>query len=874
MHTTSLLKSRWGMVAILTALLLLVTLVFAAPPEHAGAQQGVVGAATPNAATDIAATESLQPAVTHYGLISLSIDALGTTAPSGTVQVDKPANATVRKAYLMAATTGLSNYQLAPGEIALAGSPVVWSMEVPSSISSYNYWGDVTAIVKPIVDAAPAGIVDLEISEGDTFRTDGEVLAVIFEDPNQTDDNTIILYFGAQDVDGDTFTIDFGAPIDKADPNLKLDYSLGISFGCQGACGSEPVEQFSYVDVNGTRLTSAAGGQDDGELANGALITVGGIGDSNTNPPDPNAPPNDDPRTDDELYNVIPFVEDGDTQMVVTTRNPSDDDNIFFAALFLGATRSVNTIDVSISLYNNPTGTDRDPYETIIDYFADAIYEASNGAHKLGEVTFHPNGAESDSADVVWVEKCHPSASPAGAGIAGLHVNMCDIFKDGRGAGLDYDFLATENQQKGGGYTLAHEYGHYYYGVYDEYIGVPSYDDKFIFPHSTDDDVENSIMNSQWKALGGDYDWLNFSIEKNFTDANAQERVYDAPAWETLTREVHEDPRDGQRKAVAVRAHYPELDAVAPEGDNDSSIELPDAAARSALNVVWEAATQRPARVTALPFTPQVSSLLGQNLTYPEPLVLLAFVHRQWMVTAMDVTATLTLPDDTTTTISYRDDGVPPDATANDGLYAAIFSPDQSGIYEIQTLFDITANESMLVPTAFMPATGLNGAVPMPEPVVITQSMQLAHNLLVSTSNVVPDDHGDTPGEATPVAANNVPVPGKIETAGDRDVFAVTTPSAGTTFVRVSNLALGMTPRIRVYDADGSTLLFEEELSPVSQTYLARALDGVAPGTTVYVEVTDVARTASGGLYEFSAGAPLGGEAAQGQLLFLPIIRR
>ena len=50
--------------------------------------------------------------------------------------------------------------------------------------------------------------------------------------------------------------------------------SLGISFSYQGCC------QYSMIDANGQRVTTSAGGQDDGEAANGALITVGGLDDS------------------------------------------------------------------------------------------------------------------------------------------------------------------------------------------------------------------------------------------------------------------------------------------------------------------------------------------------------------------------------------------------------------------------------------------------------------------------------------------------------------------------------------------------------------------------------------------------------------------
>jgi hypothetical protein len=278
---------------------------------------------------------SIDPVVTETGFISLSVDGLGTNTPPGTIQVNKPAGATVRSAFMAAASTGEINYQIPNGDVKIDGVGVNWDASAPSSINSWNYWANVTALVKPKIDSSPAGLVDFSIDEVNTFSIDGEILAVIFNDPNQTTSNTIILLFGAQDVTGDTFNIGLAQPLNKSDPNLVLDLSLGISYGWQGS------SQYSTINVNTVRMTSSAGGQDDGAENNGALLTVGGIGDSNANPPDPNALPNGDPRLDDELYSLLPFVNTGDTQITVYTQNPSMDDNIFFGALFLASTTAV-----------------------------------------------------------------------------------------------------------------------------------------------------------------------------------------------------------------------------------------------------------------------------------------------------------------------------------------------------------------------------------------------------------------------------------------------------------------------------------------------------------------------------------------------------
>lgn len=306
---------------------------------------------------------SIVPVVNETGHISLSVDGVGTYRDPGTIQVKKPAGATVRAAYLAAATAGFwyPGWYIPNGLVKIDGVGIKWDIITPSSIHSWNHWANVTSLVKAKIDAAPAGLVDFTISETNSYAIDGEILAVIFDDPDQTTSNTIVLLFGGQDITGDIFNIGLAEPVDKTDPNLILDLSLGISFGYQST------NQRSLVDVNGVRVTSSAGGQDDGASWNGALMTVGGIGDTNANP-DPQAYPSS-PRTDDELYNLLPFVNNGDTKITVYTINPTNDDNIFFAALFLASTTAVvgEGIVLAPMGHTNPLGAVHTATATVQD---------------------------------------------------------------------------------------------------------------------------------------------------------------------------------------------------------------------------------------------------------------------------------------------------------------------------------------------------------------------------------------------------------------------------------------------------------------------------------------------------------------------------
>jgi hypothetical protein len=330
---------------LLTMIIALAFLCVAILPVAAADVAGTAPAARADKASvfpmDISIS-AISPTVSEVGKISWSIDGLGIyPASTGKIQVEKPAGATVKSAYMAAATTGYGGYKLAAGDIKIDGANVVFTKEIANDIGSYNYWGDVKSLVQAKIDAAPAGRVDFTITEGRTDAIDGELLVVIFNDPAQTTDNTVLLMFGAQKKLGDDFNIGLSEPLNLADPKLGLDFSLASTFSYQ-----YNVAQYSTVDVNGVRMTSSAGGADDAAQSyqNGNLFTVGGLDDSTANPVNALHTPAlnlDETRYDDELYTLLPFVKTGDTQIKVHTQNPSNDDNLMFAGLFVRSATAI-----------------------------------------------------------------------------------------------------------------------------------------------------------------------------------------------------------------------------------------------------------------------------------------------------------------------------------------------------------------------------------------------------------------------------------------------------------------------------------------------------------------------------------------------------
>ena len=257
-------------------------------------------------------------------------------------------------------------------------------------------------------------------------------------------------------------------------------------------------------------------------------------------------------------------------------------------------------IDVVISLYNDPSGDD-DPdndtgsedqtaYENIIRWWADAVYEESNGGLRLGKVRIFRNGIYGALADVVWNAAAWPSGAPSGFGVSGRHITFGDVFTDGCGTGCDINFLTRQEE---GGYTLGHEFGHYVLGLYDEYRGNVATNPNIYWPLSGDTAVQDSIMNDQWSAVtstGNDFRWLNHSTSDNYEANTGQGRAYGASGWEVMVREVGDDPKDGNRSTLAQRVRYTALVGREPTAaDNWMVLELPGGRtdARDELEIIW-----------------------------------------------------------------------------------------------------------------------------------------------------------------------------------------------------------------------------------------------------------------------------------------------
>ncbi len=201
----------------------------------------------------------------------------------------------------------------------------------------------VAAKVSPL-----GGITNFAAATG--LPLDGLALVVIYENP-ALPETTIAVFDGAAQMAGDTATFSFAAPLDKTVAGFGARMSLGIGFSYQQGSGhlcgpGSPVSmQHSAIDVNGSRVTTCAGGDDD-TVTGGGLLTVGGVGDFVNNPADPLQKPGDGNPIrvqDDELYDIEPFLSQGDTSLVVKTSQPSNDDILFLSVVQVNAAARVTT---------------------------------------------------------------------------------------------------------------------------------------------------------------------------------------------------------------------------------------------------------------------------------------------------------------------------------------------------------------------------------------------------------------------------------------------------------------------------------------------------------------------------------------------------
>lgn len=264
-----------------------------------------------------------------FGNVAVSSDGWGSTDGNGVISAQVEGGSTVAAAYLYSSNVAGDN--TAPTQVLLDSQQVTNYTNLGTNNTGLTaFRSDVTSIVKSTIESGGGGIYDFAIAEGgDRFSVDGHALVVVYENAALPEASVGILD-GFSNTNGDSTSINFAEGLNVSDPGFFAEMRLGIGFSC--------CNQASDVSVNGNLITQNAGNNDDGELlANGSLITVGGFDDGFS----PFLPSY---AEDSERYNLATsgFLTDGDTSILINTRNPSNDDNIFLAMFYVSGEAGFN----------------------------------------------------------------------------------------------------------------------------------------------------------------------------------------------------------------------------------------------------------------------------------------------------------------------------------------------------------------------------------------------------------------------------------------------------------------------------------------------------------------------------------------------------
>ena len=96
----------------------------------------------------------------------------------------------------------------------------------------------------------------------------------------------------------------------------------------------------------------------------------------------------------------------------------------------LSSTTSISLLDFVISLHKTPSSqAEMDRYRKVLEYFADAVYEATEGKLRVGNIYIYSDYRFASKADILWRNSGWPNSfNSAYDKFEGLHINMFDVF--------------------------------------------------------------------------------------------------------------------------------------------------------------------------------------------------------------------------------------------------------------------------------------------------------------------------------------------------------------------------------------------------------------------------------------------------------------
>ena len=139
---------------------------------------------------------------------------------------------------------------------------------------------------------------------------------------------------------------------------------------------------------------------------------------------------------------------------------------------------TISPINMTIDSFEYMNTASRDAFTEAMRHWSVAVYEMTNGRHRLGRVKIVQGEGNKEFAHVRWLENYHENGKPHAETKAGAYVPYRQEAISPRHAiKMSSEFLGGRNDFTSDqgpidtGYTLAHECGHYVYGLFDEYEG-------------------------------------------------------------------------------------------------------------------------------------------------------------------------------------------------------------------------------------------------------------------------------------------------------------------------------------------------------------------------------------------------------------------
>lgn len=187
--------------------------------------------------------------------------------------------------------------------------------------------------------------------------------------------------------------------------------------------------------------------------------------------------------------------------------------------------------DLSMSVRFDATDTELDDIREKFQQASELLYDATDGQHEFGEIRTCDNSRGGRNADIWLRDDITRSYVPNPIPGLGNPGNQIHLSKQG--------LLVDSNAFADGRHLVVHEFGHYAYGIYDEYVGPDGEAESLEAPF----DSEASLMENYWLRSMSE-----FSVPSNHDP--------DGDTWQTDQR--------GESDWETMTSFFPDL--IAPTG--------------------------------------------------------------------------------------------------------------------------------------------------------------------------------------------------------------------------------------------------------------------------------------------------------------------